>query len=163
MTGVPALVEEAARKAAVAWLSVDGRRAYPVWCLWHEGALYVVSGPGEQPAPGLDGAGTTTVSLRGDHGGRIVAWRASVSRVYPQTDDWAAVAPQLAGKRLNLPASADETVQRWADSAVISRLAPAGEVDEPTDASGAVPAPRTPANRRTAAPFKLHKVRRSPR
>ena len=45
------------KRAAVAWLTVPGQPGpYPVWCLWLDGALYVVSGPGEQPAPGLAGA-----------------------------------------------------------------------------------------------------------
>ncbi len=163
MTGVPALVEEAAKKAAIAWLSVAGRPAYPVWCLWNDGALYVVSGPGEQPAPGLAGVSEATVALRGDHGGRIVTWVAAVTRVAPGSDEWATVAPLLAGKRLNLSATAEETVERWASSAVVSRLRPAGE-PQPADAeSRAAPAPETSANRRTAPPFKLHKVRRSPR
>src|SRR5262249_56744548 len=56
------LVDEAMKKAAIAWLSVEtgrtdeGRlprasgptgRPYPVWCLWVDVALYLVSGPGE--------------------------------------------------------------------------------------------------------------------
>ena len=41
------LVDEVMRKAAVVWLTVPaGGAAYPVWCLWIDGALYVVSGPG---------------------------------------------------------------------------------------------------------------------
>ena len=39
-----ALVGEAMRKAAVAWLTVPGRPAYPVWCHWIDDALYLVSG-----------------------------------------------------------------------------------------------------------------------
>src|SRR5689334_22998054 len=93
--GGHALVEEAMKKAAVAWLAVDGRPAYAVWCLWLDGALYVVSGSGEQPAPGLAEARAATVSARGDHGGRIVSWPAEVFPVEPGGETWAAVAPQL--------------------------------------------------------------------
>jgi hypothetical protein len=152
------LIEEAAKKAAIAWLGTGGD-PYPVWCLWLDGALYVVSGPGEQPAPGLAGADAVQVSLRGDHGGRIVTWPASASRVPPGTPEWDTVAPQLAGKRLNAPGTTDETVARWAAECVLSRLAPAGEPIEPPSGSGAaVPRP-TPAANRTAKPFKLHRVR----
>src|SRR5919112_302977 len=92
-----ALIEEAAKKAAVAWLRVPGVGAdYLVW------------------TTGLAGASRVDVSLRGDHGGRIVTWPADVSTVEPDSPEWTAVAPQLAGKRLNAPGTTDETVQRWA-------------------------------------------------
>jgi hypothetical protein len=80
------LVSEAMKKAAVAWIGVAPNPAFPVWCLWVDGALYVVSGPGEQPAPGLAAAPTASVTARGDHGGRIVTWRASVDRLAPGTE-----------------------------------------------------------------------------
>jgi hypothetical protein len=163
MDGTP-LIDEAMKKAAVAWLTVPGAdRTYPVWCLWHEGALYVISGPGEQPAPGLADAGTATVTGRGDHGGRIVSWPAEVSRVEPGTEEWDTVATQLAGKRLNASGSAGETVLRWAEECVVSRLAPTGEPTEAgpdlPDGSLAVPPPPSPAARTTRRPFRLHRVR----
>lgn len=111
------------RKAAVAWLTVAGRPPYPVWCHWIDDALYVVSGADEQTAPGLAQAGTVTVTARGDHGGAIVAWTASVTRVPAGTDAWAAVVPVLAAKRLN-SAPAAELARRWATECVVSRLTP---------------------------------------
>jgi hypothetical protein len=159
------LVDEAMKKAAVAWLGVPGAGGgtYPVWCLWLDGGLYVVSGAGEQPAPGLAGAGTATVTARGDHGGRIITWPASVTRVAPGGEEWERVVPQLAGKLLNAPGGPAETAARWADGCVLSRLEPAGEPVEagpglPTGSGGGPPVP-TPAARRTAKPFRLHRVR----
>src|SRR5947209_5535491 len=97
------LVEEATRKAAVAWVS-----GQPVWCLWHGGALYVVHGPGEQPAPVLSTVDSQVeVTVRGDHGGSIVTWPADVERVAPGTPGWAEVVPLLAARRLNGPADPD--------------------------------------------------------
>ncbi|MEV6526828.1 hypothetical protein AB0M43_33345 [Longispora sp. NPDC051575] len=162
-TGAPAdaaprldpLIEEAAKKAAIAWLTPGGA----VWCLWIDGALFVVSGPDEQAAPGLSGAATATVTLRGDHGGRIVDWTADVSAVTPGTEEWDAVAPQLAAKRLNLSA-AEDTVARWASTCVVHKLAPTGALVALTDGSGAAEAPATPAARRTKSPFRLHRVKR---
>jgi hypothetical protein len=159
------LVDEAMKKAAVAWLTVPGAGpAYLVWCLWIDGALYVVSGPGEQAAPGLADAATAQVTARGDHGGRIVTWPAEVSRLKPDTEDWTAVAPQLAGKRLNASGTAEQTVARWADECVLSRLAPAGDPDEAgatlPDASLAAPPRPSPAARLPRRPFRLHRVRR---
>jgi hypothetical protein len=158
------LVDEAMKKAAVAWLQVGTARPYPVWCLWLDGALYVVSGPDEQPAPGLAEAATVAVTVRGDHGGQILSWPATVRPVEPGSEEWDKTAPQLAGKRLNASGTADETVARWAASCVVSRLTPSGEPsalgDTLPDDSGAAPPPPTPAARRTGTPFRLHRVRR---
>ena len=159
------LVEEAMKRAAIAWLAVPGTpEAYPVWCLWSDGALYVVSGPGEQPAPALARARTVSVTNRGDHGGRILTWQATVSRVQPDSDDWARVALQLAGKRLNASGSADDLVRRWAAECTINRLSPSGDAvvsggSLPADAHNA-PVRPTPAARHTARPFRLHRVRK---
>lgn len=162
------IIEEAAKKAAVAWLTVpDGGAAYPVWCLWLDGALHVISGPGEQAAPGLAAASTALVTMRGDHGGRVVTWPADVSPVDPAGPEWTSVAPQLAAKRLNAPGPADVTVARWATDCVLSRLRPAAAPAEagpslPADTFAAPPRP-TSATRLPRRPFKLHRVRGSKR
>lgn len=153
------LVAEAMRKAAVAWLGVDDRPLYAVWCLWVDDALFVISGEHEQPAPGLAGASAVAVSARGDHGGRIVTWRARAEPVQPGSDQWTAVAPQLAAKRLNSLAT-DDLVQRWADSATLTRLTPTDELVELPDGSLAAPPPPSPATNPTRKPFRLHRVRR---
>jgi hypothetical protein len=160
-----ALVAEAIRKAAVAWVAVDARPAVALWCLPLDDALYVVTGPGEQAAPGLAEARTAEVTLRGDHGGRIVTWSAEVTRLTPESPEWTAVAPQLAAKRLNASGSPAEVARRWAaDGCAVNRLAPAGPVIAagPTLPDGALAAPprETPAVRRTPRPFRLHRVRR---
>jgi hypothetical protein len=118
------LVVEAMRKAAVAWLTVAPHAPYPVWCAWIDDALYVVSGPGEQAAPGLAHAVSAEVSARGDHGGHIITWPALVRRVPPDSPLWTVVAPQLAAKRLNGPPVA-QLVPRWATECVVVRLTPA--------------------------------------
>ena len=128
----------------------------------------MVTGPGEQYAPGLAEASRATVRLRGDNGGLIVVSAMTVTRLLPGGDDWAAVAPQLAGKRLNASGSADEIVARWVETGcAIVRLTPAGETpvaapDLPTT-SGAAPPRDTPARVETRRPFRLHKVRGAPR
>jgi hypothetical protein len=119
-----------------------------------------VSGPGEQPAPGLAQASTAIVTARGDHGGRIVSWRAKVGRVSPENDEWSAVVAELAGKRLNsLPA--EQLGERWARQCVISRLSPADEHPLELPATSlAAPPIATPAARATRKPFRLHRVRK---
>lgn len=158
------LVDEALKKAAVAWVRVAGGPALALWCVPLDGALIVVSGPGEQAAPGLAGATEAEVTLRGDHGGRIVTFPARVSRIEPGDEAWETVAPLVAGKRLNAPGSAADLVLRWAtDGCAVNRLVPAGTPLAGTalpDGSLAEPPRDTPAVRRVRRPFRLHRVRR---
>jgi hypothetical protein len=158
------LVDEALKKAAVAWVAVDDHAAVALWCLQLDGALYVVSGPGEQSAPGLADAATATVTLRGDHGGQIVTWPAEVTRLVPGGEQWNTAAPLLAAKRLNARGTASEVVQRWAADCALTRLALAGAPlasgDSLPDGSLAAPPRETPAAQPTKRPFRLHRVRR---
>jgi hypothetical protein len=159
------LVDEAIKKAALAWISVGDGPALGLWCMPLEGALLVVSGPGEQAAPGLAEASTATIRLRGDTGGLIVIAEAAVSRLTPGSEDWLAVAPQLAGKRLNASGTADELVARWASTGcAVVRLTPAASSavaapDLPSGSQAAVPR-ETPARVKVRNPFRLHRVRK---
>jgi hypothetical protein len=157
------VVEETIKKAAVAWVSVDGAPPYALWCLPFDGALFVISGRGEQAAPGLAGTTTAEVTLRGDHGGRIVTFTADVRRVQPGDEEWNTVAPQVAGKRLNAPAAAEALVERWLMDCTLSRLDPSETPAQtgrelPDDSGAAAPRP-TPAANAVRKPFRLHKVR----
>lgn len=158
------LVEEAVKKASVAWVSVDGAPARALWCLPVDGVLYLIDGPGEQSAAGLAAGVPATVTLRGDHGGRIVTWSAVVTLVEPGGEQWESIAPQVAAKRLNAPGSPAELVHRWSTECRLFRLAPA---DAPVTAGAALPdgslaAPPRPTavTRPTRRPFRLHRVRR---
>lgn len=163
--GPSPLVEEAMKKAAMAWVSVDGGPGLALWCMPLDGALYVVSGPGEQTAPGLADTATATVTLRGDHGGRIVTWPARVTRLLPGSEEWGASAPLVAAKRLNAAGTATKLVERWAaGGCALNRLAPAGTPlaeggSLPDGSLAATPRP-SPAVRLTHKPFRLHRVRR---
>lgn len=158
------LVDEAVKKAAVCWVSVGGGPAYALWCLPLDGALLVVTGPGEQSAPGLADATEARVTLRGDHGGRIVTWPARVTRLRPGTEEWTTAAPLVAAKRLNAPGPSADLVERWAaEDCALNRLAPAGApaagADLPAESLAEEPRP-APVVRATRKPFRLHKVRR---
>jgi hypothetical protein len=160
-------LDEALKKAALAWVSVGDGPALGVWCLPLAGSLIVVSGPGEQFAPGLAEVSRATVRLRGDNGGLIVVSEMVVTRLTPGTEEWTTVAPQLAQKRLNASGTADDVVARWAETGcAVVRLTPA-EQDTPTTApdlpadSGATAPRETPARVETRRPFRLHRVRRS--
>jgi hypothetical protein len=156
-----ALVAEVMKKVAIVWL---GTLATPVWCLGIDDSLYVVAGGDEQPAPGLTPRSTIEVSARGDHNGKIVTWLAAVTRVMPGGADWAEVTPQLAAKRLNASGTSEALIERWAAECELYRLLPLG--DDATvggradETSGAAEPRPTPASRRTATPYHLHKVKR---
>lgn len=99
---VPGLVVEAARKAAVLWVTVPGSRPVVAWPVWRDGATYLLTGPGEQSLPGLADAPECTLTARSaDTGGRLATWRATVTRVDPATAEWTDVLPALRAARLN--------------------------------------------------------------
>jgi hypothetical protein len=158
------LVAEAMKKAPLVWLEIDGHRPAPAWCVWHEGAAYVVSGPGEQPVPGLADATRCQVVVRsGDTLARIVRWPAAVGTVEAGTPEWdTAVVSTLMPKRLNL-ADAENAADRWAAECRVSRLTPDGAPDEVGDtlptASGAVAPPTTPAATRVTVPYTVGRPR----
>lgn len=160
-----AVLDEALKKAALVWVSVGDGPSLGLWCMPLEGALIVVTGPGEQFAPGLAEATRATARLRGDNGGLIVVAEMTVARIIPGSEDWETVAPQLAGKRLNASGTAEQMVTRWVEtSCAILRLAPAEAPpvtapDLPIDAERAEPR-ETPARVEVRMPFRLHKVRR---
>jgi hypothetical protein len=159
------LVEEASKKAAVAWLGFGDGPAYAVWVLPVEGRLYLVTGPGEQTVPGLAealvGGTDATVRLRGDHGGQVIAYVAGLAQVLPGGEEWATVVPQLAGKRLNSSGPAEDLVSRWAAECLVVSLTPVpGETLAAADTSGATGPRPTPAANATRKPFRLHRVRK---
>ncbi|SCG40707.1 hypothetical protein GA0070560_10348 [Micromonospora halophytica] len=158
------LVDEAMKKAAVCWVSVGDGPAVALWCVPLEGSLFVVSGSGEQSAPGLADAAEARVTLRGDHGGRIVTWPARVVRLVPGTEEWETSAPLVAAKRLNAPGPTADLVARWAaDGCALNRLVPAGTPDAGDalpDASLAEEPRGATVVRVTRKPFRLHRVRR---
>ena len=160
-----ALVEEAVKKASLAWIAVGDQPPRALWCMPLDGTLLVVSGPGEQAAPGLGEASRAEVRLRGDSGGLIVVWQAVVTRLAPGSEEWETAAPQLAGKRLNGSGTAEAQVARWASiGCAVVRLTPADEPpltapDLPDDSQAAEPR-ETPARTTAHKPFRLHRVRK---
>jgi ADP-ribose pyrophosphatase YjhB (NUDIX family) len=126
----PALIAEATRRSGVVWLRVPGQgRPFPAWHIWRDppGAAYLVTGPGEQPLPGLAAAGRVQVTVPSkDTGGALVTWAASVHRVEPGSAEWEEVAGPLAAARLNAePGPGEPSVAaRWARAGTIVRLVP---------------------------------------
>lgn len=168
MTFMHPLIAEAAKKAAVAWLTTPGGgQAYPIWGVWINDALHLVAGSGEQSAPGLAEAAAggvgIHVTMRGDHGGRVVRWPATVTELSPNNGDWDEIAPQVATKRLNAPTGVDQTVKHWSAECAIFRLTPSGDPDQAADTLPdddlAACVRQSPNLRLPKKPFRLHKVR----
>lgn len=160
------LVEEAAKKAAVAWVGFGTGPAYCVWVLPLEGRLYVITGPGEQTVPGIAEAvirgSDAHVTLRGDHGGSVVTFVAAVAEIRPNSTEWETVAPQMATKRLNVSGTAEELAARWAQECLLVALIPdpAGVSTELADKSIAQPPRPATVVRETRKPFRLHRVKK---
>jgi len=138
----PALIAEATRRTGVIWLTVPpSRTAFPVWHIWRTagdagpgaaeppppGAAYLVTGPGEQPAPGLGAACRVRVTVPSKQsGGALVTWTAAVRRVDPGSAEWDAVIGPLAAGRLNAVLGPGESTpaDRWARSGAVFCLTP---------------------------------------
>ncbi|MGK5533724.1 hypothetical protein [Streptomyces sp. URMC 129] len=164
-----ALIEESAKKSSLVWVRGPEGPVRALWHVWHDGAVCLVGGPGEQPFDGLglvDG-GTATVSCRSkDKGGRLVVWPARVAEPAPGGEPWQGAVDELRGKRLNAPETPEELAARWAAECRVLRLEPAGDPLQrpdsmPTAATAAAPLP-TPASTRIPVPSGLP-VRRRPR
>ena len=142
-----ALIAEATRRAGVVWLTIPGRdRPVPVWHIWRAvsepgapdppppGAAYLVTGPGEQPAPGLGTAGQVTVTVPSTQaGGTLVTWTAGVRRVNPGSAEWAAViGPLVAGLNATPGPGDTSPAERWARSGAVFCLTPVGQARQGT-------------------------------
>ena len=156
------------KKSGVIWVTVPpSGRPVAAWHLWRDDAAYLVTGPAEQPVSGLaEASGCTGTVPSKDKGGRIVTWRADVTRVAPGTDEWAEVVPALLTARLNLP-DAEEAEKRWATTCAVLRLRPTGELAEAgttlPDGSLAAAPPPSPATTPARIPYTLGRRRRAGR
>ncbi|MBP2707646.1 hypothetical protein JOL79_28075 [Microbispora sp. RL4-1S] len=115
------LIEEGAKKSNVLWLVLpSGPRL--AWHVWHDGAICLVTGGGEQSLPGLAEAAEVEVVLRSkDNGAELVRFPAAVEVV----DQASApdVVAALARERLNAPDAAGLPA-RWAERSAVVRLVP---------------------------------------
>lgn len=157
-----ALIEEAAKKSGLVWVRGAQGPARALWHVWHEGAVWVVGGPREQPLDGLelvDGGAAVVTARSKDKGGRLVSWPAAVVEHSPESERWAAAVEELRGKRLNAT-DADGLVARWAAECRVLSLTPAGPPAEASaDSHAAAPRP-TPATTRGPVPTGLPARRR---
>lgn len=143
-----ALVAEACRKSGIVWVKPsDGARFQLAWHVWHDDAVHVVYGVGEQMLPLLTGA-VEVVARSKDTGGRVVTFLSRAEVLPAGSPQWQAAAEALSAARLNTPDSAEQR-ERWSSGGLISRLTPVRLLrSAPGDAatpSGAAPVPPNPA------------------
>jgi hypothetical protein len=159
-----ALLAEAAAKSGLLWIRPAGQdRSWPAWHVWHENAVVVVSGPGEQELPELDGP--VELLLRSKDTGQRLLRVPAVAVVLPEGDDrWEPAARALAASRLNATTSPAQLPERWRGHNPITLLRAAGDPLEAPghydDASGAAPPPPTPATTSGWRPWHLRGRRR---
>jgi len=154
-----AALDTVMKSAGVVWLSAEpaadsgGIRPAdpippttgPVWHVWSDGACYLLTGPGEQPLPGIVAGGRCTVTARNAAGGRAITWAATVEALDPSGTQWQAVAPKLAAGRLN-GGDPVVVVPTWPGRLTVLRLRPTGEQASaqtglPDDSHAAAPLP----------------------
>lgn len=162
-----ALLEESAKRSGLLWVrraglaAGDVTPARPVWHIWQDGSVYLLTGGIEQPMPeGLDEPGVQAeVTARSkDKGSRLMVWRASVDVIEPGSDEWDTVVPTLQSKRLNSP-DGEAAPARWARECRLLRLTPDGDVletpDDPSTESHATPPVPSAATTPVRVPWHL--------
>jgi hypothetical protein len=136
-----ALVAEGATRSGVVWVRpTASSRHHIAWHAWHDGAILLVSGGGEQELPRLDGVVEVVVPSK-DSRARLATVLTRVRVLAPGTLEWAAAVGVLAAKRLNDRDPAGQR-DRWARGATVVRLEPvrvehtgAGTDDTPAGAA----------------------------
>jgi hypothetical protein len=129
-----ALVEEACKKSSLLWIAVPGLRDRAATLVLlpdvPRGAVYLVTGGGEQNVPGISDGQLVRVTVRSkDKGGRLATWSGLVGRVRPDSPEWAEVVPTLHAKRLNAR-DGEAQPERWAERSSIFRITPQGPLLE---------------------------------
>lgn len=138
-----ALVAEGCTRSGVVWIRPEGgERHHLAWHVWHENAVHVVSGGGEQALPELTGAVEVVVPSK-DTGVRLVTALAEARVLAPGTGEWTNAVQVLAAKRLNVHDPSEQR-DRWARTSTVTRLEPvrvlgAGAGDDSTPAGAVRP------------------------
>lgn len=153
-----ALVAEACSRSDTVWVRLPGEaRTHAVWHVWHDDAVCLVYGTGEQQLPILPGE-VEVIARSKETGTQVVAFHAQVDALTSRTPEWEAAAHALSAARLNAR-DLTEQAERWATGAVVSLLRPVavtaaarGDDDTP---SGAAPPAGNENTTLTRKPFHL--------
>jgi hypothetical protein len=158
-----ALVAEACTRSDLVWLRPAGEaRHQAAWHVWHDDAVCVVYGTGEQMLPLLTGE-VEVLARSKDSGAQVIGFLAQVDTLTSRTPEWDAAAQALSAARLNA-VDLPQQRERWATGALISLLRPvavtvAAKGDDNTP-SGSAPPPGGPGTTLKRRPFHLGRRRR---
>lgn len=141
---------KAVKKGSIVWVVVpqpDGsRHEQPVWYVFSDGKVYVVSGPGEQDVAHLADVARVEITARSkDIRSRVSNVPAAVRVIPPDDPEFDRVAEMALPNRLNLT-DPNDAVRRWKDTCVLVELTPRFREEDtspaPTEvgAGGATPA-----------------------
>jgi hypothetical protein len=119
-------IQEALKKSTILWLrwSDDGgeKRTMPVWFIYYQDKIYVLSGERQQTIPGAESLRECDVIVRWKGRNAQVAELYASVRVLPQGPEWDELAERIAEKRLNIPGLPEDTARRWRDECHILEL-----------------------------------------
>jgi len=158
-----ALVAEACTRSDLVWLRAgrEGRH-HAAWHVWHDDAVCIVYGVGEQMLPLLSGE-IEVIARSKDSGAQVIGFLAQVDTLTSRSPEWDAAAQALSSARLNA-VDLPQQRERWASGALISLLRPvavtvAARGDDDTPAGSMMPpgGPGTTLNRK---PFHLGRRQR---
>lgn len=153
---VAALVAELAGKSDLVWVTVPGAATRPLWHVWHDDAVAVVTGGLEQPDPGLvDGAAVELILRSKDNSARQLRISATVQRLQPGTEAWDAAVAALHPERLNAP-DGEQQPERWRRESTVWLLRPGPQAAE---APGAM---SSESHRAEPLPTEATTLRRTP-
>jgi hypothetical protein len=118
-----ALIAEACSKSGALWVRpLEDARSHLAWHAWHDGAVHVVYGVGEQMLPTLSGHAEVQVPSKDDRS-TLVVFLAAAQVLPPHSPEWDAAVEALAKVRLNA-VETDGQTDRWASGCLVSRLDP---------------------------------------
>lgn len=116
-------IAEVCSKSSVVWLRPeDDERRQIAWHVWHNDALHVVYGEGEQQLPMITGLVEVAVPSK-SNGATVVLFVADAQILPPGSAAWAESAEQLSTARLNAT-DPEQQRKRWSQSCLISTLTP---------------------------------------
>lgn len=119
-----------AAKAGLIWVD-----AHPLWFIWHDDAVHVVAGGGEQPDPfgPLPAQAQLAVPSK-ETGAAVLTVTVDAAALAPGTTAWTEAAAALAAKRLN--GHGGDLPERWATQSRIIRLTAIGTPEPAPDDGG---------------------------
>jgi hypothetical protein len=119
-------IQESLKKSTIVWLrwkQPNGQeRTMPVWFIYYQDKVYVLSGERQQVIPGAETIKTADLILRWKGKNAQVAELPADVRVVPQGAEWDELAERIAEKRLNIPGLPEETARRWRDECTILEI-----------------------------------------